>query len=62
MRVQQFFTARTNPTPRVAVYKMKLHEERFLDSETGQNVKETLYLELDYNTFGYKKLRKIKKK
>merc|ERR1712238_417734 len=62
MRVQQFFTTRTNPTPRVAVYKMKLHEERFLDSETGQNVKETLYLELDYNTFGYKKLRKIKKK
>lgn len=61
-RVKQFFEDRFNPTPGMAVYKMKLHEEKTVDNETGQVVKETLYLELDYNTFGFKKLRKIKKK
>ena len=61
-RVEQFFNDRFNPTPGVMVYKMKLNEEKTLDPETGQIVKETLYLELDYDTFGCKQLRKIKKK
>jgi hypothetical protein len=61
-RVGQFWFDRFNPTPDVPVYRMKLHEERILDPETGMAVKETDYLELDYNTFGYKKLRKTKKK
>jgi len=62
LRVRNFFVDRYNPDPNVMVYRMKLHEEKSLDHVTGQVVKETLYLELDYNTFGYKKLKKIKKK
>ena len=61
-RVQQFFTTRINPTPDVRIYKTKLHEEKFIDPDTQQTVKETYYIELDYDTFGYKKVRKIKKK
>lgn len=61
-RVRQFWFDRFNPTPDVPVYRIKLHEERNLDPETGMAVKETDYLELDYTTFGYKKLRKTKKK
>ena len=59
-RVEQFFTNRFNPTPETKTYRMKLNEERTTDSETGQTVKETLYLELDYTTFGFRKTRKIK--
>lgn len=61
-RVKQFFVDKYNPTPDVPVYRMKLHEEKTLEPDTGTVVKETLYLELDYNTFGFKKLRKRKKK
>lgn len=61
-RVRQFFVDRINPTPDVPVYRLKLHEEKYAEPGTGLTVKETLYLELDYNTFGFKKLRKIKKK
>lgn len=61
-RVRQFFVDRTNPTPDVPVHRLKLHEEKSTDAGTGLTIKETLYLELDYNTFGFKKLRKIKKK
>ena len=61
-RVERFFSDRFNPTPDQMTYKMKLNEERSTDAETGQSIKETLYLELDYSTFGYKKTRKIKKK
>ncbi len=61
-RVKQFFTNRVNPTPDIKVYKTKLHEEKFIDPETQQIVKETFYIELDYDSFGYKKVRKIKKK
>jgi len=42
-------------------YKMKLNEERSTDAETGQSIKETLYLELDYATFGCKKTRKTRR-
>ena len=61
-RIERFFSDRFNPTPDQTTYKMKLNEERNTDAETGQSIKETLYLELDYTTFGYKKTRKIKKK
>jgi hypothetical protein len=61
-RVKLFFVDRVNPTPEVPVVRLKLHEEKTVEPETGLTVKETLYLELDYNTFGFKKLRKIKKK
>ena len=61
-RVIQFFNNRVNPTPDIPVYKTKLHEEKFIDPATQLTVKETYYIELDYNTFGYKKVRKIKKK
>ena len=60
-RVEQFFTEQYNPTPDQIVYKMKLNEEKAFQPD-GSIVKETLYLELDYNTYGFKKLRKIKKK
>lgn len=68
--VQQFFADRsaTNP-PNVGgggddanTWKVKLNEEKTVDSQTGEVVKETLYLEMDYRTFGYKKTRKIKRK
>jgi hypothetical protein len=62
LRVEQFFTSRYNPTPDMPVYKMKLNEERSIDPQTGQFIKETLYIELDYQTGGYKMSRKIKKK
>lgn len=61
-RVRQFFVDRTNPTPDQPVVRLKLHEEKTVEADTGLTVKETLYLELDYNAFGFKKLRKIKKK
>eukprot|EP00985_Skeletonema_marinoi_P005757 scaffold2499_cov97-Skeletonema_marinoi.AAC.3 len=57
----------TNPLSRPAntdesgIWRCKLNEEK-QSSETGELVKETLYLDLDYNTLGYKKTRKIKKK
>mmetsp|Transcript_10841 Transcript_10841/g.16665 ORF Transcript_10841/g.16665 Transcript_10841/m.16665 type:complete len:481 (-) Transcript_10841:31-1473(-) len=61
-RVKQFFVDRVNPTPLDSVVRLKLNEEKTVEPETGLTVKETLYLELDYTTFGFKKLRKTKKK
>jgi hypothetical protein len=61
-RIRQFFVDRTNPTPNAPVFRIKLHEERTTEPGSGVQVKETLYLELDYNTFGFKKLKKTKKK
>ena len=61
MRVQQFFQHRPNPTPGQTVVKMKLHEQRSHDPETGQPVKETFYLELDYSNFSSKQSRKVKR-
>ena len=60
-RVQQFFQHRFNPTPEQSVYKMKLHEQRSKDPSTGQAVKETFYLELDYNNFSSKQSKKVKR-
>eukprot|EP00548_Thalassiothrix_antarctica_P013188 CAMPEP_0194172538 /NCGR_PEP_ID=MMETSP0154-20130528/7006_1 /TAXON_ID=1049557 /ORGANISM="Thalassiothrix antarctica, Strain L6-D1" /LENGTH=668 /DNA_ID=CAMNT_0038885263 /DNA_START=95 /DNA_END=2101 /DNA_ORIENTATION=+ len=61
-RVRQFFVDRVNPTPAVPVVRLKLHEEKTMEESTGLTIKETLYLELDYTTYGFKKLRKTKKK
>ena len=60
-RIEQFFTHHHNPTPGQPLVKMKLHEERTQDPETGQQIKETYYLELDYTTFTSKKSKKTKR-
>ena len=61
VRVQQFFEAHYNPTPAQTVYKMKLHEQRTQDPNTGQPIKETFYLELDYSNFTSKQSKKVKR-
>jgi hypothetical protein len=60
-RIHQFFVERVNPTPEVTTYKMKLHEERTTDAATGQPVKETYYLELDYTNFTSTQTKKVKR-
>ena len=60
-RVQQFFQRRYNPTPDQSMVKMKLHEQRITDPTTGQEIKETFYLELDYSDFSSKQSRKVKR-
>lgn len=70
--IRQFFEQRTlNPTSQLVrpegtdesgVWRCKLNEDKTTDPQTGELVKETLYLDLDFNTLGYKKTRKIKKK
>jgi hypothetical protein len=63
VRVQQFFEERFNPSsnPADQIYKMKLHEERITDPETGERVKDTYYLELNYDTFTSKQSKKRKR-
>mmetsp|Transcript_21870 Transcript_21870/g.51372 ORF Transcript_21870/g.51372 Transcript_21870/m.51372 type:complete len:288 (+) Transcript_21870:1035-1898(+) len=62
LRIQHFFETRTNPTPdQQLVYKMKLHEERGTDARTGKQVKETYYLELNYQNFTSKQSKKVKR-
>lgn len=60
-RVEQFFVDHSNPTPDQTQYKMKLHEERTNDPATGQPMKETYYLELDYTNFTSKQSKKVKR-
>jgi hypothetical protein len=69
IRVENFFTT-TNATERSAlllpseggpVYKMKIHEQRGKDPATGQEIKETFYLELDYDTGASKQSKKVKR-
>jgi hypothetical protein len=60
LRVQQFFEEHRNPDG-AETYKMKLHEERIQDPSTGEQVKETYYLELDYRNFTSKQSKKIKR-
>jgi hypothetical protein len=61
LRVEQFFIDHSNPTPDQTHYKMKLHEERTNDPATGQPMKETYYLELDYTNFTSKQSKKVKR-
>ena len=60
-RIQQFFVDRLNPTPQQRQYKMKLHEERTSDTATGKAMKETYYLELDYETYTSTQTKKVKR-
>jgi hypothetical protein len=60
-RVEQFFLYQINPRPEELTYRMKLHEERGIDPNTGDPVKETYYLELDYTNFTSKQSKKIKR-
>lgn len=61
LRVQQFFLNNFNPTPGRNTYKMKLHEDRTHDAKTGDPVKETYYLELDYDNFTSTQSKKVKR-
>jgi hypothetical protein len=68
--IHEFFRNRSSTNPHPAadgdasndLWKVKLNEERTIDPTSGENVKETLYLELDYRTRQYKKTKKIKRK
>ena len=66
--IHEFFRDKssTNPHPigdaSNDLWKVKLNEERTIDPTSGENVKETLYLEFDYKTRQYKKTKKIKRK
>ena len=60
-RIMQFFEQKYNPTPDQPVYKMKLHESRTTDPSSGQAIKETFYLELNYETFDHKTSKKTKR-
>jgi hypothetical protein len=60
-RIQQFFVDHANPTPELTTYKMKVHEERTTDAKTGQAVKETYYLELDYTNYTSTQTKKVKR-
>ena len=68
-RVEIFFTT-TNAAERSSllspsdggpVYKMKIHEQRGTDEATGQEIKETFYLELNYNTGASNQSKKVKR-
>jgi hypothetical protein len=61
LRVKQFVEEKINPTPDQHTYKMKIHEQRGTDPETGQEIKETFYLELNYDTFTSKQSKKVKR-
>jgi hypothetical protein len=60
IRVQQFMEG-FNPTPDQPIYKMKIHEKRGTDPETGEDFKETFYLELNYHDFSKNETKKIKR-
>ena len=70
-QIQQFFHNRALSIPlpippggdeATGIWKVKLNEDKTSNPMTGEVTKETLYLELDYRNFGYKKTRKIKQK
>jgi hypothetical protein len=60
-RIQQFFVDRFNPTPEQSTCKIKLHEERTVDAKTGKSLKETYYLELDYENSTSTQTKKVKR-
>lgn len=61
LRVEKFVGRQHNPTPNQSMYKMKIHEQRGTDPNTGEGVKETYYLELQYNDFSHKMTKKLKR-
>ena len=67
--IHEFFRDKSSANPHPAegdasgdLWKVKLNEERTIDPTSGENVKETLYLEFDYKTRQYKKTKKTKRK
>lgn len=62
-RIQMFFEERRNPTPSAGdpKYRVKLHEERTTDPNTGEPIKETYYLNLDYSTWTSNQSKKRKR-
>lgn len=68
--IHEFFNARKMALPidqhddanDDGIWKVKLNEEKTIDEQTGEQVKETLYLELDYGSFSFKRTRKVKRK
>mmetsp|Transcript_47090 Transcript_47090/g.114944 ORF Transcript_47090/g.114944 Transcript_47090/m.114944 type:complete len:754 (+) Transcript_47090:198-2459(+) len=62
VRLQQFMQGLPNTTPdQGPSYKMKIHEVRRKDDATGGDIKETFYIELDYNTYRYNQSKKVKR-
>ncbi|VEU40496.1 unnamed protein product [Pseudo-nitzschia multistriata] len=68
IRVEKFF--QTNKADRSSLlspsddgpqYKMKIHEQRGQDPATGEEIKQTFYLELDYNTGDFLESKKTKR-
>lgn len=61
LRVQHFFVHHFNPTPEQTIVQLKLHEERTTDAKTGDPVKVTYYLKLDYSNFTSTQSKKVKR-
>ncbi|KAL3925415.1 MAG: hypothetical protein SGILL_000421 [Bacillariaceae sp.] len=60
LRIKQFVEEKYNPTPDQHTYKMKIHEQKGTDPD-GAQIKETFYLELNYDDFTTKQSKKIKR-
>lgn len=67
-RVQKFLTTNAaerssllHPSEGGPVYKIKIHEQRGKDPATGQDIKETFYLELDYASGDWVQSKKVKR-
>lgn len=69
-KILEFFRNQSSTHPHAAAdgdssngqWKVKLNEERTIDPATGESVKETLYLELDFISRQFKRTKKIKRK
>lgn len=61
-RIAQFFDQKFNPTPEQGdTYRVKLHEERGADPQTGDPIKWTYYLNLNYNDWTSTQSKKRKR-
>lgn len=62
IRLREFMQGKPNPSPdQGPSYKMKIHEVRRIDDATGGDIKETFYIELDYNTYKFNQSKKVKR-
>lgn len=61
-RIAQFFDQKVNPTPQQGgTYRVKLHEERGNDPQTGDPIKWTYYLNLNYEDWTSTQSKKRKR-
>ena len=60
-RIEQFFDLKHNPTPEQRSYRVKLHEERGNDPQTGEPIKWTYYLNLNYDDWTSTQSKKRKR-